>query len=219
MRRRLLTVAVFLLAGALMNVAVAWGCLNWSATEDGELASATRSDRRWWQRHAPTGFEGTPFDVNRSEGFGITAITRGAMAGGMPAVVRSWVVAQELRGGWPARTITGERWTRSDAMMGRSVREEKTVYRWSRSLGPAVLSSDDVHAWRLMPMRPLLLGLAINTLVYATLLWLLAGGAFVLRRFLRVRRGICPKCAYPMGESSECTECGAELPGRARAVT
>ncbi len=37
-----------------------------------------------------------------------------------------------------------------------------------------------------------------------------------LRRFLRVRRGLCPKCAYPMGESSVCTECGCELAKRAR---
>ncbi len=41
-------------------------------------------------------------------------------------------------------------------------------------------------------------------------------GPFALRRFLRVRRGLCPKCAYPMGESSVCTECGRALPKRAR---
>ena len=40
-------------------------------------------------------------------------------------------------------------------------------------------------------------------------------GPFVLRRFLRVRRGLCPKCAYPMGESSVCTECGKPLAKRA----
>ncbi len=50
----------------------------------------------------------------------------------------------------------------------------------------------------------------------ATLLWLLIPGPFALRRFLRVRRGLCPKCAYPMGESSVCTECGCGLPKRAR---
>ncbi len=37
-----------------------------------------------------------------------------------------------------------------------------------------------------------------------------------LRRFLRVRRGLCPKCAYPMGESEVCTECGESLPSRIR---
>ncbi len=56
-----------------------------------------------------------------------------------------------------------------------------------------------------------MLGLSTNTLFYAAILWLLIGGLFALRRFLRVRRGLCPKCAYPMGESSVCTECGGLL--------
>ncbi len=41
-------------------------------------------------------------------------------------------------------------------------------------------------------------------------------GPFSLRRFLRVRRGLCPTCAYPMGESAVCTECGRDVPKRAR---
>ncbi len=61
-------------------------------------------------------------------------------------------------------------------------------------------------------MRPIWPGFAINTLLYAALLWLLIPGPFVLRRFLRLRRGLCPKCAYPIGESSVCTECGKPLP-------
>ena len=64
----------------------------------------------------------------------------------------------------------------------------------------------------LVPIWP---GFALNTLFYATLLWLLLPGPFALRRFLRVRRGLCPKCAYPMGESAVCTECGRALPRRA----
>ena len=67
-----------------------------------------------------------------------------------------------------------------------------------------------------LPARPLWPGFAINTLFYATILWLLAWGASAFRRFLRVRRGLCPKCAYPMGESSVCTECGGALGKRAR---
>ena len=63
---------------------------------------------------------------------------------------------------------------------------------------------------------PIWPGFAINTIFYAAILWLLAWGASVLRRFLRLRRGLCPKCAYPMGESSVCTECGNALPRRRR---
>ncbi len=68
----------------------------------------------------------------------------------------------------------------------------------------------------MVPIRPVRPGFALNTIFYATLLWLLIPGPFALRRFLRVRRGLCPKCAYPMGESSVCTECGGALPKRAR---
>ncbi len=62
-------------------------------------------------------------------------------------------------------------------------------------------------------------GFAVNTLLYATFLWLLIPGPFVLRRFIRVKRGLCPRCAYPMGESDVCSECGKALPQRARMTT
>ena len=72
-----------------------------------------------------------------------------------------------------------------------------------------------VHQLRGLPLKPIWPGFAINTLFYATLLWLLIPGPFALRRFVRVQQGFCPKCAYPMGASSVCTECGRELPKRA----
>ena len=60
----------------------------------------------------------------------------------------------------------------------------------------------------------------IEFAVYLFLALVPTGGAFagrrLLRRFWRLRRGLCPKCAYPMGESSVCTECGCGLPKRAR---
>ncbi len=59
----------------------------------------------------------------------------------------------------------------------------------------------------------------INTLLYTAVLWLLIPGPFVLRRLIRMKRGRCVKCAYPMGESAVCTECGRELPERARVAT
>ena len=64
--------------------------------------------------------------------------------------------------------------------------------------------------YRLAPLRPLWPGFAINTLFYATILWLLVPGPFVLRRFLRVRRGLCVACGYDLrGDFSQgCPECG-----------
>ncbi len=66
------------------------------------------------------------------------------------------------------------------------------------------------------PAHPIWPAFIANTLFYAAILWLLIYGLSVLRRLLRLRRGLCPKCAYPMGESSVCTECGVTLPHRLR---
>ena len=61
---------------------------------------------------------------------------------------------------------------------------------------------------RLIPLKPLWPGFAINTVFYAAVLWLLLICPGRLRRFLRLRRGLCPACAYPIGTSDVCTECG-----------
>ena len=65
---------------------------------------------------------------------------------------------------------------------------------------------------RVIPTRLIWPGFAANTLFYAGLLWL----PFAMRRFLRVKRCLCPACAYPMGESGVCSECGKALPKRAK---
>ena len=55
----------------------------------------------------------------------------------------------------------------------------------------------------------------INTLFYAALLWLLFDGLLILHRFVRLQRGRCLGCGYPMGQSPVCTECGGALPKHA----
>ena len=74
-----------------------------------------------------------------------------------------------------------------------------------------MLTSTDLLTARVLPLRPLWPGSAVNTIFYALVLGLLVYGTLVLRRILRYRRGLCPACAYPMGESPTCTECGRAL--------
>ena len=69
---------------------------------------------------------------------------------------------------------------------------------------------------RLLPLRPIWPGFAINTVFYAFILWLLfalGGTPFALRRRRRIKRGLCPKCAYDLRgsatDSTTCPECGA----------
>ena len=61
MKRRLLIVAIFLLAGALVNVAVAWGIVAHLETFDiswsfGDVELDDPESFKWWTMHAPDGF-------------------------------------------------------------------------------------------------------------------------------------------------------------------
>lgn len=65
---------------------------------------------------------------------------------------------------------------------------------------------------RTFPNRVIWTGLAVNTLVLGVA-WavpLFGSVAFVkrLRRLLRVRKGLCPACAYPSVAGGACPECG-----------
>ena len=52
---------------------------------------------------------------------------------------------------------------------------------------------------------------AINTVFYGVILWGLFTAPFALRRRRRIKRGLSPQCAYPVGINERCTECGAAV--------
>ena len=89
----------------------------------------------------------------------------------------------------------------------------------SRStLDPAVMLSRTSFGTpmkpRTIPLIPLWPGFAVNTLFYAVILWMLFAAPLALRRRRRIKRGLCPACAYPVGDSSVCTECGKQVTPR-----
>lgn len=63
---------------------------------------------------------------------------------------------------------------------------------------------------RYLPIHPLPLGFAVNTVAYASCLWLLYVLPRHLRMWLRHRRGCCTACGYDLrGAAHErCPECG-----------
>ena len=70
-----------------------------------------------------------------------------------------------------------------------------------------------------MPAQVLAVRLLVNTIFWACAVWLLTTCPARFRRLIWLKRGLCPKCAYPTGESAVCTECGRELPNRAKVTT
>ncbi len=239
MKRRLLIIATLLLAGAVVNVAVAWGCCVFSARGPmgsgnikvhWDLVHPTTADLAWLDRK---GWRPRPQDdhfVYQAASREITGhgLTRKAFFEYAKPRVRSSGVRTGLtpvfairnRAGWPLRSLYSEQWSTDPP--GYQTYESKfaaaTVpikYQWH---GSQQADARPLALWMIWP------GFALNTVFWAVLLWLLICGPFVVprllrvRQALRVRRGLCPKCAYPMGESSVCTECGCGLPKRARAT-
>ena len=70
-----------------------------------------------------------------------------------------------------------------------------------------------------LPYRIIWPGFAINTIFFAAILWMMFVFPGALRRKWRITRGLCPACAYPVGSSPVCTECGKPVVIRTPMVT
>lgn len=115
----------------------------------------------------------------------------------------------ETQAGWPMRSmrcwhenLVGVPSSRSMATSG-----PVTIQR-----GILVGSPTPPQLARALPLQPMWAGFLVNTLFYAVWLGLLLPGAIRLRRWNRLRRKLCPACAYPIGVNPVCTECGHALP-------
>ncbi len=254
MKRRLLIVAVFLLAGVVVNVAVAWGCAIWSSLPSpGRMRGPAPADLAWWQEHAPTRIASEPILLSLAEAFGCEyRLLTGArddaginlqvqfyddglvrslsMTTSRPSPLQSrpWDRALRVRAGWPLSSMAGERWRAASPVN----HLQQAVHAVAPRAGTSAPGPEAVHVaafpiqrntaggtqYRLAPLRPIWPGFAVNTIFYAMLLWLLIPGPFVLRRFIRMKRGRCVRCGYPMGESAVCSECGKALPTSSRSI-
>ena len=221
MKRRLLIIAIFLLAGAVVNVAVAWGCALGISLADVSEGTAWRGA----QGGSTVGTFSRPGGVRvkwylwpegpddlRSQRLGHFPVQFAPSWARFRQMLLKDRVREtvEFEGrGWPMVAMWSQPRGYYDTNHGE--RRMIPVQGGIETPLPLFVGRTGSHA-RVLPLRPFWPGFAFNTLFYATLLWLLIPGPFALRRFLRVRRGLCPKCAYPTGESSVCTECGRELP-------
>ena len=195
MNRRLFFAAISLLVGATLNIFVATAC----------VISCPMYVVRLPSDQAPTILDAySPSQLRRT-----IALSFGAEYS--TAQVRfkdgfEWDIC-DLRAGWPLRTMHGALTIHHTSAYG-------GIWGWPTCRGQWAQYQD-----RLVPSSLLLPGFLFNTLFYATILWLLICGPFVLRRLRRIKRGLCPKCGYRAGESPVCTECGKALPQRTKVAT
>jgi hypothetical protein len=223
-KRRLLKLCAFLLLSAIVNVGVAWGL----ALTIGFATSVNVGTAQLrGMRESPDG----TWSIAVFERIGSVHITsyraRSGRAmrpyGPEPSTLiphwldyplelladqysYSWSI--EARG-WPCASMWCRSWGFSTSMLGEvsGVQAQYGITVSDRGIRPAHGGSIP----RVLPLRPIWPGFAINTVFYTTLLWLLFAAPFALRRRLRIRRNLCPHCAYPVGTSGVCTECGKAI--------
>ena len=179
-------VVVFLLLGAVVNVAVAWGCHAWAPQNRFDVDPPQQSE-------VPTFFDKS-WDPPSHERIRVVVL------GGFGYRWFVWDLSSDpmkprhlsvTHAGWPCEALSAQ-------VHDGDVRRGVVV---------ALLNKKS----RVRPLNPIWPGFAINTLFYAAILWLLFAAPGRVRRWRRIRRGLCAKCAYPVGTSEVCTECGASV--------
>ncbi len=225
MKRRLLIVAVFLLAGAVVNVAVAWGCAIWIPTSWPSMEEQYRDDNvgelkgdgnwHYW-RIARWGRPGATYCYSQLAIMRQRSFARTFTELHPSELAPYWADLRTRPAGTGERCVHALGWPVVSMWCDYDV--DGRPYELLHGLRIPFLPADGDYP-QAVPLIPIWPAFAINTLFYAVVLWLLICGPFVLRRFIRVKRGLCPACAYPRGESDVCSECGKALPARARVVT
>ncbi len=228
MKRRLLTILLFLLLGAIVNVlgATCTGILTYPIDMKNEWASEQITEDVCWQVYLYGNWCATLY---------YSEVMYGRAWSGVPEVddiLPSWVSFddfpdwgtfiddkvdwedpefgdraldfRQIRAcGWPLRAMWCE--TVIDSLGATQFDLNGGIW-WPP--GKTLVEIGDYR--RVVPLRPIWYGLAINTVFFGTILWLASCGPLALRRIIRRKRGHCPKCGYDLRRdlNAGCSECG-----------
>ena len=118
----------------------------------------------------------------------------------------------ELAYGWPFRSGWAQKTKYAQLENG----NPNPSQRFAVTSGIRVLDNagSDPSPFRVLPVRPILLGFAADTAIYTVMLALLVLGPSPLRRAWRKHRGRCPRCGYDLRHdfTHGCSECGFGRP-------
>jgi hypothetical protein len=240
MRRWALRIFVFLLLGAIVSVAVAWGFAWWRHPLEG-MFSRSRTAHQQFAADPFGQFSGRHYRIEALKCLGGVSIrctdlgliniddyerdTRVRIQAGKLVAEQSlpsWSTAAVLaRTGMPAPVRS-----REDAL-GWPMLSMRCFFEPNRA--PSRAPNDTLRDGlrvpdyvfpggatfaRALPLRPIWPGFAINTLFYAAILWVMFATPFAIRRWRRVKGGLCQNCGYDLRGSGGttgaalCPECG-----------
>ncbi len=209
-------IAIFLLLGAIANVAVAWGCVfahtntSWYDSEWYKCQARSPADalivlitEKWGYSHV------CPTDIPEERFRDSPHLFLRDYSGRMWWKVLPRDTQPEfwrhLASGWPMLTLA--------AHFECTVGDESDIHvRYGIVADAASLRDAFSPIYpTVLPYRPLWIGFLVNTALYGAVLAMLLYSPGRVRRSIRRRRGLCTVCAYPCGASPVCTECGEPL--------
>lgn len=247
MKRRAITVArrgaVFMLLGAMVNGAVAWGCVPLVEMNDRSPVCCQVADALMIHAMMFQGFGSTfvatvsrhcdlsPISLSPPElQRGICFHPRDHAWAALPSWgkrriielsedfqstdfggVSYWSQYVTLQArGWPMRCLWAERRLSHNSGLWELLGGYSTRAPIATKPGHP-LYLDDRATYPCQVWWP---GFAINTTFYAAIFWLVFAAPGRVRCWRRIKRDLCPACAYPVGKSATCTECGSAVKPR-----
>jgi hypothetical protein len=219
-KRRAFKLLLVLLAGAIINVAVAWGCAlysPWWFAKSWAMSSAWNDSWfAWWRANYPfphvVELPRAPFSMSviRATGIEIAHISNGAATSQMPPYVTAW----RVQCGMPFASLTGSRWSYSHENLPEFKDCEGRFIEFAGRRTWRAEIDWILNGGRIVPFKPLWPGFAINTIFYAAIVFALFAVPGAIKRWRRIKRGLCVRCAYPLGTSGVCSECGTPADNR-----
>lgn len=224
MKRYAVIIIVFLQIGAIVNVAVAWGLAAtprqhfWIPSEWISAPSAWPGYLQQCDWPAPK----SAAQRNDVRG-GATFLQISAGSFPIPQLELTQrdpihVSLSMIQFGFPMRSM---QWNSHNVMCRQDLKEllkcanDAAGYR--RGIDISRMYRGGTFSHHRLPLTLLWPGFAINTLFYAITAWLLVVVPVRFRTYRRRRRGLCERCAYPIGTSPVCSECGAAVVSREHA--
>ncbi len=224
MKRRIVTILLFLIFGALVNIAVAWGCALWSNEWSTFIAyeslDAPPDELSTYVSISTEQAKPLPVVLVRSETSRVIGASKTAVyfcwdPELYPGSTLEFPMVEASYFGLPFRAaghIACHRlgYELDDCLKwywGIAVPQWLNPHYARTPSGYVSYWGPDPYRFPLLPIWP---GFAINTVFCAAILWLLIPGPFVLRRLIRRKRGHCIKCGYDLRGDIDagCPECG-----------
>jgi hypothetical protein len=239
MKRRLAKLLVFLLLGAIVNVAVAWGCAAWSRYSPEDYIRSIDQVPDGFVDAVPSEWLDAPpmwpggrnavdirVRVRDALGWSCTRIELWWMQPAIWQAVPDYSVYR-VEAGWPASSATCD-----GSLVVRDSPRAFWKAKWQCGIDPPVWLSvgsmgplGDEQFRRPLPLKPIWPGFALNTIFYAAVLWFIFAIPGGVKRLRRRRRGSCIHCGYDLrghripgagaapeaGHSTKCPECGGVI--------